>query len=130
MKETTLNNVQRINVIVFLLGSLLSLFVMREFKYFFSFAVASATTVLNFKFLRKIIEGALEDVATSKRELLIKLPLKIILLFGLIAVILIYGDVDLVFFMVGLSTVFLSIMINQIAGVFFPAMKRRQKDGT
>jgi hypothetical protein len=130
MKETTLNNVQRINVIVLLVGSLLSLFIMREFRYFFSFAVASAITVLNFKLLRKIIEGALEDTATSKKELLIKLPLKILLFFGLIAVILIFGDVDMVFFMIGLSTVFLSIMINQIADAFFPAMKRRQKDGT
>ncbi len=131
MKETTLNNVHRINIVVFLIGSLLSLVIMREFKYFYSFAVASAIMTLNFRLLRKIIEGALEQDSTAgKKDLLIKLPLKFLVLFGMIAVILIFGDVDMVFFMVGLSTVFLSIIINQLAGVFFPAIKRRQKDGT
>lgn len=130
MKETTLTDVQRINIIVFVIGSLLSLFIMREFKYFFSFAVASAIMVLNFKFLRSIIQGALGQPSVGKKDLLIKLPLKFLLLLGLIATVLRFGNVDIVFFMIGLSTVFLSVIINQIAVAFFPTMKRRQKDGT
>jgi hypothetical protein len=130
MKETTLDDVQRINVVIFVIGSLLSLFVMREFKYFYSFAVASAIIALNFKFLRKIIEGAMNNVAMGKKELLIKLPLKFLFLFALIAVVLIYGNVDMLFFAAGLSTVFLSIIVNQLGISFIPAMKRRQKDGT
>ena len=130
MKETTIDVVQRINVVILVLGSLLSLFVMREFKYVFSFAVASAIMTLNFRLLRKIIEGAVSDISVSKKDLLIKLPLKFLVLFALIAVVLMYGNVDMLFFAVGLSTVFLSIVINQIRPAFIPAMKRRQKNGT
>jgi len=130
MKETNLNDIHRVNVAVFLIGSLLSLFIMREFKYFFSFAVASAIMAFNFRLLRKIIEGAIGRSDGRKLDLLIKLPLKFLVLLGLIAVVLIFGDVDLVFFLMGLSTVFLSIIINQIIVAFTPAIKRRQKDGT
>ena len=130
MKETTLDDIQRINVVIFVIGSLLSLFIMRDFKYFYSFAIASAIITLNFRFLRKIIEGAINNTLVSKKELLIKLPLKILVLFALIAVALIYGKVDMLFFAAGLSTVFLSIIINQLGLSFIPSMKRRQKDGT
>ena len=130
MKETTLDDVQRINVVIFVAGSLLSLFIMREFKCFYSFALASAIITLNFKLLRKIIEGAINGVAANKKELFIKLPLKILVLFALIAVALIYGNVDMIFFAAGLSTVFISIIVNQLGLSFIPSMKRRQKDGT
>ncbi len=130
MKETTIDDVQRINVVILVLGSLLSLFVMREFKYLFSFAVASAIMTVNFRLLRKIIEGAVSDISVSKKDLLIKLPLKFLVLFAMIAVVLIYGNVDMLFFAAGLSTVFLSIIINQIGLSLIPAIKRRQKDGT
>jgi hypothetical protein len=130
MKETTLDDVQRINAVIFVIGSLLTLFIMRDFKYFYSFAVASAIMALNFRFLRKIIEGAINNISVSKKELLIKLPLKFLVLFTLIGVVLIYGNVDMLFFAAGLSTVFLSIIISQLGISFIPAMKRRQKDGT
>jgi hypothetical protein len=130
MKETTLDDVQRINVVIFVIGSLLTLFIMREFKYFYSFAVASAIMALNFRFLRKIIEGAINNISMGKKELLIKLPLKFLVLFALIGVVLIYGNVDMLFFAAGLSTVFLSIIISQLGLSFISATKRRQKDGT
>jgi len=57
------------------------------------------------------------------------LPLKFLILIGLVAIVVIYGDIDIVFFMIGLSTVFMSVIINQIISVFIPAAKRRQKDG-
>ena len=131
MKETTLDDIQRINVVIFVIGSLLCLFIMREFKCFYSFAVASAIMALNFRFSRKIIEGAMGRTAASKKELLIKLPAKFLVLFALIGVVLIYGKVDMLFFAAGLSTVFVSIIINQLGLLsFIPALKRRQKDGT
>jgi hypothetical protein len=46
-----------------------------------------------------------------------------------IAVVVIYGDIDLVFFLVGLSTVFISVVINQFSGLWNPAVKRRQNNG-
>jgi ATP synthase I chain len=129
MKETKISDIERINIIVLVIGSILAMVIMREFKYVFSFAVASAIMTLNFRFLKKIIEGGLLEAENKKIELAIKLPLKFLILVAFIAVVVIYGDIDLVFFLVGLSTVFISVVINQFSGLWNPAAKRRQKNG-
>lgn len=129
MKETKISDIERINVIVLVIGSILAMVIMREFKYVFSFAVASAIMTLNFRFLKKIIEGGLLEAKNKKIELAVKLPLKFLILVAFIAVVVIYGDIDLVFFLVGLSTVFISVVINQFSGLWNPAAKRRQKNG-
>jgi hypothetical protein len=129
MKETKISDIERINVIVLVIGSILAMVIMREFKYVFSFAVASAIMTLNFRFLKKIIEGGLLLAENKKIELAVKLPLKFLILVAFIAVVVIYGDIDLVFFLVGLSTVFISVVINQFSGLWNPAAKRRQKNG-
>ena len=129
MKETKISDIERINVIVLVIGSILAMVIMREFKYVFSFAVASAIMTLNFRFLKKIIEGGLLKAENKKIELAVKLPLKFLILVALIAVVVIYGDINLVFFLVGLSTVFISVVINQFSGLWNPAAKRRQKNG-
>ena len=129
MKETKISDIERINVIVLVIGSILAMVIMREFKYVFSFAVASAIMTLNFRFLKKIIEGGLLEAKNKKIELAVKLPLKFLILVAFIAVVVIYGDIDLVFFLVGLSTVFISVVINQFSGLWNPAVKRRQKNG-
>jgi len=129
MKETTISDIEHINIAILIIGSIVSILVMREFKYIFSFAVASAIMTLNFRYLKKIIESGFFSSKVNKKELLIKLPLKFLVLVGLVAIVVIYGDIDIVFFMIGLSTVFLSVIISQIMSVFIPAAKRRQKDG-
>mgnify|MGYP007112883502 FL=1 len=129
MKETTVSDIEHINIAILILGSIVSILIMREFKYLFSFAVASAIMTLNFRYLKKIIESGFFSSKVNKKELLIKLPLKFLMLIGLVAIFVIYGDIDIVFFMIGLSTVFMSVIINQIISVFIPAAKRRQKDG-
>lgn len=129
MKETKISDIERINVIVLVIGSILAMVIMREFKYVFSFAVASAIMTLNFRFLKKIIESGLLLAENKKIELAVKLPLKFLILVAFIAVVVIYGDIDLVFFLVGLSTVFISVVINQFSGLWNPAAKRRQKNG-
>jgi hypothetical protein len=129
MKETKISDIERINIIVLVIGSILAMVIMREFKYVFSFAVASAIMTLNFRFLKKIIEGGLLEAENKKIELAVKLPLKFLILVAFIAVVVIYGDIDLVFFLVGLSTVFISVVINQFSGLWNPAAKRRQKNG-
>jgi hypothetical protein len=129
MKETRISDIERINVIVLVIGSMLAMAIMREFKYVFSFAVASAIMTLNFRFLKKIIEGGLLRAENKKLELAIKLPLKFLVLVALIAITVIYGEVDLVFFLLGLSTVFISVVINQFSGLWNPAVKRRQNNG-
>lgn len=129
MKETRISDIERINVIVLVIGSILALAIMREFKYFFSFAVASAIMTLNFRFLKKIIEGGLVKADSIRIDLAIKLPLKFLLLVTLIAVVVIYGDIDFVFFLIGLSTVFISVVINSLISLWNPAVKRRQNNG-
>lgn len=129
MKETKISDIERINIIVLVIGSILAMVIMREFKYVFSFAVASAIMTLNFRFLKKIIEGGLLEAKNKKIELAVKLPLKFLILVSFIAVVVIYGDIDLIFFLVGLSTVFISVVINQFSGLWNPAVKRRQKNG-
>jgi len=129
MKETKISDIERINIIVLVIGSILAMVIMREFKYVFSFAVASAIMTLNFRFLKKIIEGGLLLAENKKIELAVKLPLKFLVLVAFIAIIVNYGDINLVFFLVGLSTVFISVVINQFSGLWNPAAKRRQKNG-
>ena len=129
MRETTLSDIERVNMVVLLLGSILAAVIMREFKYFFSFAVGSSMMVLNFRFLRRIVQNVSLERAEFKKEMLIKLPLKFLVLVGLVSVVVIFGDISVAFFLVGLSTVFISIVMNQILHVFTPAEKRRQKDG-
>jgi len=129
MKETKILDIERINVIVLVIGSILAMVIMREFKYVFSFAVASAIMTLNFRFIKKIIESGLVKPEGKKIELAIKLPIKFLTLIALIAIIVIYGDIDVVFFLIGLSTVFISIVINQFSSLWNPVLKRRQKNG-
>jgi len=129
MKETIISEIERLNFIVFLLGSILSLIIMKEYKYFFSFAVASAIITLNFRFLKKIVESGFGKSKINKKDLIIKLPLKFFIFAGLVAVIIIYGNIDVIFFLIGLSTLFISIVINQIMAMISLIYKRRQKDG-
>jgi hypothetical protein len=148
MRETTASEIERINVIILLAGSAVSIIVMRSFTHFFSFAVASAIMILNFRYLRRIIEGffsgsaaqtpaenhqpgeeATKVSAISKGELLVRLPLKFAILIALIVVILMWGHVNIPFFVIGLSTVFLSILISQVVVAFSPEAGRKQ-DGT
>ncbi len=129
MKETKINDIERINAIILVIGSILIIAVMRDFKYLYSFAVASAIVTLNFRFLKKILQGGLLTGTVKKLELAVKLPLKFLIFAGLVSVIVIYGDIDIVFFLIGLSTVFLSLVINQISGLWNPVVKRRQKNG-
>jgi len=129
MKETKISDIERINIVVLVIGSILAIVVMREFKYVFSFAVASAIMTLNFRFIKKIIEGGLLKPEGKKVELAIKLPIKFFILIALVAIVVVYGDIDVVFFLIGLSTVFISVVINQFSSLWNPALKRRQKNG-
>lgn len=146
MKETTTTEVERTNVAILVLGSLASLAIMRDFRHFYSFAAASSIMTLNFRYLRKIMEGffsrssfteggeASDEPAKtaptpSKAELFIKLPLKFLVLIALVVIIVLWGNVSILFFVIGLSTVFLSIVFSQITAAFSPGA-RRKEDGT
>jgi hypothetical protein len=142
MRETTANEIERINVIILVLGSLASLAVMRDFQHFFSFVAGSSIMTLNFRYLRRIMEAFFSKAssipegdrasvrsAPSKAELLIRLPIKFLVLVALVVVVLLWGNVDIVFFIIGLSTVLLSIIVSQVVAALGPGV-RRKEDGT
>lgn len=129
MRETSTSDIERINVIILAIGSIASAIIMRDFTHFFSFAVASAIMTLNFRLLTKVIEGVFSRSIVSKKELLIKLPLKFFGLIAAVVIILLWGNVSIPFFVMGLSTVFLSILISQVVIAFSPEV-RRKEDGT
>jgi hypothetical protein len=129
MKETTISDIERVNVAILILGSILSFIIMKEFKYLFSFAVASAIMILNFRLLRKIIEGGLIHSTLKKKALLLVLPFKFLILATAIVVILKYGNIDIIFFLAGLTTLFFSIIVVHTYSLVNPMLKRRQKHG-
>ena len=144
MQEEMLTEIERINVIVLVIGCLASTIIMREFRYVFSFGVGSAIMTLNFRFLRKGIEGVFQKVQQSegaetdelaqesnrltkqinKKALIVKLPLKFFALVTAVILVVLYGDIDVIFFLVGLSTVFISIVLSQISFALKPADER------
>ncbi len=125
MREATASDIERINVGILVLGSLASGFIMRDFVYVFSFGVASAMMTLNFRLLTKIMESFFSGAVPSKKELLVKLPLKFFGLTGLVTVIVVWGNVNMLFFIIGLSTVLLSVVISQVIVVFAPDARRK-----
>jgi len=125
MRETTIGDIEKINVCILILGSIASMVIMRDFTYLFSFAVASAIMTLNFRLLRRIVEGFFSRSCPVKKELLIKLPLKFFGLTGLVVIIVVWGNVNIPFFAAGLSTVFLAVVINQVVVVFTPETRRK-----
>jgi hypothetical protein len=129
MRETTANDVERLNVIILVLGSLASIIIMRDYKYLFSFGVASAIVAVNFRLLRKIMEAFFSRSTLDKKELIIKLPVKFLGVTALVAIVVIWGDLSIPFFLLGLSTVFLSLLISQVMIAFSPE-PRRKEDGT
>ena len=126
MRETTASDIERMNVAILVLGSIACMVIMRDFNYVFSYGVASAIMTLNFRFLRKIVEGFFSGSVVNKKELLVKLPLKFFGLGGLVAVVMIWGNVSLLFFILGLSTVVISIVASQVIAVFMPEGRRKQ----
>jgi hypothetical protein len=129
MKETTISDIERINVVILIIGAVLSLLIMKDFRHPFSFAVASAIMILNFRILRRILENGFLQSTVKKSAFIIALPFKFLALATAVVVVLIYGDIDVIFFLVGLSTVFMAILVTQIHILMSPILKRRQKNG-
>jgi hypothetical protein len=149
MQEEMLTEIERINVIILAIGCLAATVIMREFRYVFSFGVGSAIMTLNFRFLRKGIEGVFQKMQQSegaetdelaqesnqltkqinKKALIVKLPLKFLALVTAVILVVLYGDIDVIFFLVGLSTVFISIVLSQISFVLKPADERSKQHG-
>ena len=118
MREMTIADVEHANLAVLIVGSMAVFALTRDRVSLFSFAVASAIMILNFRLLKKILENLLIRKTLSKTDLLIKLPLKFVFLMGAVILVLAYAKIHVVYFMIGLSTVFMSIIIGQIRPFF------------
>ncbi len=118
MREITITQVERCNLAIFVVGSIVVAFLIRDLMAFFSFAVASAIVILNFRLLKNIITKLVLKQEIGRKDLLITLPAKFILLLGILTVIVVYGNVKAVYFLMGLSTVFVSILVSQLLPVF------------
>lgn len=129
MKQGILNDIERLNVAVLVLGSIAIIFIMRDFWYFFSFVVGSAIMTLNFRFLRRILEGTFSAAEIKKKALAIKLPLKFFALITLVVLVVLYGDIDAVSFLLGLSTPFVSIVLSQVFSAFSSPAERSKENG-
>jgi hypothetical protein len=129
MREITISDVERTNVAILVIGSLAILAATRDYMAIFSFAVASSIVTINFRLLKKIIENLLIKKVFEKKDLFIRLPLKFVLLLGAITVVVLYGDVRLIYFLIGLSTVFISILISQFRPVINSDTERNIKNG-
>ncbi|HEX2966245.1 MAG TPA: hypothetical protein VHO84_10680 [Syntrophorhabdaceae bacterium] len=130
MRDMTIADVEHANLAVLVIGSLAVFAFTRDRVAVFSFAVASAIMVLNFRFLKKILENLLIKKTLSKTDLLMKLPLKFVFLIGAVILVLAYGNIKVVYFTIGLSTVFMSIIIGQIKPVFNSRAERSANNGT
>ncbi len=150
-QEEMLTEIECLNVIILAIGCLAATVIMREFRYVFSFGVGSAIMTLNFRFLRKGIEGIFQKAQSSeqtedgsqieardgnqltrqisKKALIVKLPLKFFALVTAVILVVRYGDIDVMFFLVGLSTVFISIVLSQISFALKPADERSKQHG-
>ncbi len=118
MREITITQVERCNIAVFVLGSLAIAVLIRDLMAFFSFAVASAIVIFNFRLLKHIISRLILKQEIGKKDLFLALPAKFLLLLGLLTVVVVYGNVKIAYFLMGLSTVFISILISQLLPVF------------
>lgn len=127
--KTTADNIERISAFILLLGSALSFLFMKDFRHLYSFAVGSAIIILNFRVLRKILEGGLLKKTPEKKAIFIVLPVKFAALVLAIVLVLMYGNLNTVFFLMGLSTIFASIVVTQIGLLMGPLFGRRQRDG-
>ena len=130
MREITISEVERTNVIILVIGSLAIFIATRDYMALFSFIVGSGIVILNFRLLKKILENLLIKQTFVKKDLFIRLPLKFLLLIGAIAIVLLYGNVRIIYFLIGLSTVFVSILISQFRPVLKPHAERNTNNGT
>lgn len=118
MREITVTQVERCNMAIFVLGSLAIAVFVRDLMAFFSFSVSSAIVLLNFRFLKQIISRLILKQEVGKKDLYLALPAKFLLLLGILTVVVVYGNIKAAYFLMGLSTVFVSILISQLLPVF------------
>jgi hypothetical protein len=110
VKEITVRDVERTSIIVLIVGSTILVLLARDERVLVSFALGSSLVIVNLRALKWIVEGALKR-ERKKMWFLLFLPLQFLLLLGFVTILLFYGSVRAVPFLLGISTLFLSILI-------------------
>ncbi|MCX7856361.1 MAG: ATP synthase subunit I [Deltaproteobacteria bacterium] len=130
MKEEIIRDIERLNILILAIGSLTILFTFRDFNYFLSFAIGSALMTLNFRVLRAIVSKGFLGDKNEKKGFFIKLPLKFLGLLSAVSVIVIFGDIHVIYFLLGISTVFISIVFSQMPFIKILCAGGKEKNGT
>lgn len=114
MKEETIRDIERLNCLFLTAGSILVILLTRDFRSFLSYALACAIMVLNFRLLRHIILKGFSPHKPSRKLLIFGLSAKFLGLFLAVSLVLIFGEIDLTYFVLGLTSFFLSVVLSQI----------------
>lgn len=112
MKGINLKDLQKTSIYILILGCLLLIF-FRNGRLLVSFALGSALMIINLRVLKWIVETALKREEKRKWFFLF-LPLQFLLLLGFISIVILYGNIEPVFFLIGISTFFIAILINSL----------------
>ena len=117
MESTRLRAIERLNLVIAAAICLGSLFFWRRGVAYGAF-LGAGLAVLNFWAIRRVSEAGLKTKSERKRLVLISfLIAKMAAMMGLVYVIIRWAPINILAFVVGLSTFFLSIMIVSFRGV-------------
>ena len=130
MREASIAEIEKLNLALLILGSIGVIMATRDVMAFFSFVVASAIVTLNFRLLKRIIGKLVLEKTFTKKDLFVTIPLKFLLLLVVLAVVVIYGNVQPFYFLMGVSTILIAILIIQLRPIFGFGGQRRENDGT
>lgn len=111
MKEITFRNVEKTVAVILVLGSILLIVLTRDEKMLVSFALGSALMLMNLRVLRWIVEGAIRR-ERKKTWFLLLLPLQFGCLIALVSLLFLYGGLNAVAFLLGISTLFVSVIVT------------------
>ena len=129
-KEIGLTSLERTQWIILSVLSLASL-ALWDWKITLGVILGGVIVILNFKVLRKIVEGGLSGERISK-SFFLKYTLKFLCLVAAVAgvALLLRGVINLVAFLVGLLTIFLAILAEGLKGYRHMNADGEKTDGT
>ena len=129
-KEIGLTSLERTQWVILSVLSLASL-ALWDWKITLGVILGGVIVILNFKVLRKIVEGGLSQERISK-SFFLKYALKFLCLVAAVAGVafLLRGVINLVAFLVGLLTIFLAILAEGLKGYRHINGDREKTDGT
>lgn len=115
MKEETIKDIEKLNLVLLSAGSLAVLLLTREFKNFVSYSLACAIMALNFRLLKLIIEKGFSPNRVSKKLLILGISAKFLGLLAAVSLLLLSKEIDFIYFFLGLSSFFLSVLLSQVS---------------